>query len=246
MRPIPVRVDDEGPLPHAVDAALRQGARALIVTDRGQNPTGATLSPARAAELRALLDGHPHVLVVDDDHVHGLTELPLHPLAGATRNWMLVRSTAKAYGPDLRLAVFTGDQVTVDRVRGRYRLGPGWVSHLLQHAVTHLWRTGALDIPAVSAAYATRRDALVRALAERGITAHGRSSMNVWVPVPDETCVITQLLQAGWAVAAGARFRLNSPPGIRVTISGITVHEVPALADAIAAAVRPTYGARLG
>ncbi|MET8276521.1 hypothetical protein ABZV54_40820, partial [Streptomyces sp. NPDC005096] len=31
--------------------------------------------------------------------VHGLTELPLHPLAASTRHWMLVRSTAKAYGP---------------------------------------------------------------------------------------------------------------------------------------------------
>lgn len=246
MRAVPVGVDDDGPRPEDVERALRQGARALIVTDRGQNPTGATISAGRARELRTVLAAHPEVLVIDDDHVHGLTELPLHPLAGSTRHWMLVRSTAKAYGPDLRLAVLTGDPVTVDRVRGRLRLGPGWVSHLLQHTVAHLWRTGAVDVPAVSAGYAARRDALVGALADRGVAAHGRSGMNVWVPVPDETGAVTRLLHAGWAVAPGARFRLASPPGIRITVSPVAAAEVPALADAVADAVRPRPTGRYG
>ncbi|MFD9007077.1 aminotransferase class I/II-fold pyridoxal phosphate-dependent enzyme [Streptomyces sp. NPDC059582] len=246
LRPTPVAVDDEGPLPDQVEAALRKGVRALIVTGRGQNPTGACVSAARAGELRAVLQDYPKVLVIDDDHAYGLTELPLHPLAGSTRHWMFVRSTAKAYGPDLRLAVFTGDPVTADRVGGRYRLGPGWVSHLLQYTVAHLWRTQTLDIPAVAASYAARRDGLVQALADRGVAAHGRSSMNVWVPVPDETGAVTQLLQSGWAVAPGARFRLDSVPGIRITVSSLTVQDVPGLADAVTAAVRPRPAARFG
>lgn len=246
MRPVPVGVDDDGPLPGEVERALRQGARALVVTDRGQNPTGAVISAGRAAALRDVLSGYPEVLVVDDDHVHGLVELPLHPLAGSTRHWMLVRSTAKAYGPDLRLAVLTGDPVTVDRVCGRHRLGPGWVSHLLQDAVVHLWRGGAVREDRVAAAYAARRDGLLRELAARGVPAHGRSGMNIWVPVPDETGAVTRLLQSGWAVAPGARFRLASPPGVRVTVSPLDVGELPALADAIADAVRPYRTGRLG
>ncbi len=63
-------------------------------------------------------------LLIEDDHGHGIVDLPLHPLAGVTRHWAFVRSAAKAYGPDLRLAVLTGDAVTVDRVRGRLSLGP--------------------------------------------------------------------------------------------------------------------------
>lgn len=239
LRAVPVGVDDHGPLPDDVARVLGQGARALIVTCRGQNPTGASVSAERAGELCAVLAGHPEVLVIDDDHVCGLTELPLHPLAGSTSHWMLVRSTAKAYGPDLRLAVLTGDPVTLDRVGGRYRLGPGWVSHLLQYTLAHLWRTGAVDTGAVAAAYAERRDGLVRALAEHGVTARGRSGMNVWVPVTDETYAVARLLQSGWAVAPGSRFRLGSPQAVRVTISPLTPHEVPALAAAIAAAVRP-------
>ncbi|UQX00140.1 aminotransferase class I/II-fold pyridoxal phosphate-dependent enzyme [Streptomyces sp. RerS4] len=242
--PIPVAVDDEGPRPEAVAHALAAGARALIVTARAQNPTGAAVSAARAGRLRELLAEHPGVLVVDDDHGHGIVDLPLHPVGGTTHHWALIRSTAKAYGPDLRLAVLTGDAVTLDRVRGRQRLGPGWVSRLLQYAVVELWSSGAVDASAVAGAYGRRRDGLIAALAARGVAAHGRSGMNVWIPVGDETAVVTRLLAAGWGVTAGARFRVESGSGVRITISGLAPAEVEPLADAVAAAVRPVAGGR--
>ncbi|KPC59502.1 aminotransferase class I/II-fold pyridoxal phosphate-dependent enzyme [Streptomyces chattanoogensis] len=236
LRPAPVAVDDEGPLPEQLAQALRDGARAVVITDRAQNPTGAAVSRARATELRALLAGHPGVLLIEDDHGHGIVDVPLHPLSGATDHWALVRSTAKAYGPDLRLAVLTGDTVTVDRVRGRQLLGPGWVSHLLQDTAAHLWRTSAIDPKRVAASYGRRRDALIRALAERGVRARGRSGMNVWVSVPDETGAVARLLHAGWAVAPGARFRMHSPPGVRITVSGLTDDDIAPVADAVATA----------
>ncbi|MGV9407276.1 aminotransferase class I/II-fold pyridoxal phosphate-dependent enzyme [Streptomyces sp. NPDC003667] len=240
LRTVPVGVDDEGPLPADVRRALRAGARAVIVTDRAQNPIGAALSATRARELRSVLADHPATLLIEDDHGHGIVDVPLRPLAGVTRHWAFVRSVAKAWGPDLRLAVFTGDAVTVDRVRGRQRLGPGWVSRLVQRAVVELWRGGAVDPLAVAASYGARREALVEALAARGVPAHGRSGMNVWVPVPDETGVVARLLHAGWAVAPGARFRLGSPPGVRVTVSALTPRDIVPLADAVADAVRPS------
>jgi DNA-binding transcriptional MocR family regulator len=244
LRVLPVAVDDEGPVVAAVRRALAEGVRALVVTSRAQNPTGAAVSAPRAAELRALLAEHPQVLVIDDDHGHGIVDLPLCPLGGVTRHWALVRSTAKAYGPDLRLAVLTGDAVTLDRVRGRQRLGPGWVSRLLQYAVVELLSSGAVDRAAVARSYGERRDGLVAALRERGVAARGRSGMNVWVPVADETAVVTRLLSAGWAATAGARFRVDSGPGVRITVSSLTPEEVPALAAALAAAVRPAPGGR--
>ncbi|MEU3526164.1 aminotransferase class I/II-fold pyridoxal phosphate-dependent enzyme [Streptomyces sp. NPDC038707] len=236
----PVGVDDDGPRPDELRRALESGARALIVTDRAQNPTGASVTAPRARALRAVLREHPGTLLVEDDHGHGIVDLPLHPLAGVTRHWAFVRSAAKAYGPDLRLAVVAGDPVTVDRLRGRQRLGPGWVSLLLQRAVAHLWAHGAVDRAAVARSYGARRDALVDALAERGVTAHGRSGMNVWVPVPDETGALARLLQSGWAVAPGARFRLASPQAVRITVSPLTGADITPLADAVATAVRPS------
>lgn len=239
LRPVPVALDDEGPLPDAVARALRGGARALLVTCRAQNPTGAAVSRARAAELRRLLARYPDTLVVEDDNGHGFVDLAPHPLAGATTHWAFVRSLAKAYGPDLRVAALAGDPVTVDRLLGRQRLGPGWVSRLLQRTVVRLWETEALDARAVAASYGERREGLIAALAERGVRAHGRCGMNVWVPVADETGAVARLAQAGWAVAPGARFRQAAGPGMRLTVSDLALPDIAPLADAVAAATAP-------
>ncbi|MUL42368.1 aminotransferase class I/II-fold pyridoxal phosphate-dependent enzyme [Streptomonospora sp. PA3] len=238
MRPAPVGVDDEGMLPDALRAALRGGARALVVTDRAQNPIGAALSPQRETALRAVLADHPDVLTVDDDHGFGFAGVPFHSLAGATRRWALVRSVAKAYGPDLRLALLAGDAVTAERVRALQQAGPGWVSTVLQEAFAELWRSRAVDPERVSRSYDERRDALVSRLAERGVAARGRSGVNVWVPVADEAAAVTALHARGWAVAPGRRFRVNSAPGIRVTVSAVDAAETDRLAADIASSVR--------
>ncbi|EKX66507.1 aminotransferase class I/II-fold pyridoxal phosphate-dependent enzyme [Streptomyces ipomoeae] len=239
LRVAPVGVDDEGPLPGDVRHALKGGARALVVTDRVQNPTGAALSASRARALRSVIQEYPETLLIEDDHGHRIVDLPLHPLAGVTHHWAFVRSVAKAYGPDLRLAVLTGDAATVDRVRGRQRLGPGWVSRLVQRAVVRLWASGAVDARVVATAYGKKRQGLIDALAERGVEAHGVSGMHVWIRVPDETGAVARLLHAGWAVAPGARFRMNAAQGIRITISSLTEEEVERLADAVASAIGP-------
>ncbi|MFF3291411.1 aminotransferase class I/II-fold pyridoxal phosphate-dependent enzyme [Streptomyces sp. NPDC003023] len=239
LKPLPVALDDDGPLHGEVERALIAGARAVVVTDRAQNPTGAAVSRRRADQLRAVLGRFPGTLLIEDDHGHAIVDQPLHPLAGVTDNWAFVRSVAKAYGPDLRVAVLTGDTVTVDRVQGRFGLGPGWVSRLLQHTVAHLWAADAVDPGAVARSYGERRDALIDALARRGVEARGRSGMNVWVPVQDETGAVTRLLHAGWAVAPGARFRMSSPPGVRLTVSNLTPDDIGPLAEAVASASGP-------
>ena len=235
----PVRVDDDGPLTADVDRALRRGARALVLTTRAQNPTGAAVSSVRAEELRGLLIAHEDVLLVEDDHCAGIAGAPLHTLSGTTRHWAFVRSAAKAYGPDLRLAVLAGDQRTVERVHGRLRLGPGWISHLLQDLAVSLWGDEAAGqlVHNAEVAYSRNRELLRGALADRGVMSHGRSGLNVWIPVADETVSITKLLSAGWAAAPGTRFRIGSPPGMRITISGLAAEDIDALAGAIAEAV---------
>ena len=235
----PVRVDDDGPLAADVARALRRGARAVVVTTRAQNPTGAAVSSARAIELRQLLADHADVLLIEDDHCAGIAGAPLHTLAGTTQHWAFVRSAAKAYGPDLRLALLAGDRRTVERVHGRLRLGPGWVSHLLQDLAVSLWRDNAATrlVHKAEAGYTRNRTLLRAALTDRGVTSHGRSGLNVWIPVPDETVAITRLLSAGWAAAPGTRFRIGTPPGMRITVANLVAGEIDPLADAVADAV---------
>jgi DNA-binding transcriptional MocR family regulator len=234
----PVRVDDDGPLVADMARALGRGVRALVITNRAQNPTGAALSADRAEALCGLVAGGD-LLIVEDDHCAGIAGAPLHTLAGATVHWAFVRSASKAYGPDLRVAVLAGDRRTVERVHGRLRLGAGWVSHLLQDLAVSLWSNEAASrlVGEAEDRYTSNRTRLVAALSERGVAAHGRSGLNVWVPVPDETVAITRLLGAGWAAAPGTRFRIRTPAGIRITIADLTADEIDPLADAIAAAV---------
>jgi len=241
LRVEPVTVDDDGPQPDALGRALRAGVRAVVVTSRAQNPTGAAVTAGRSAALRAVLAAYPSTLVLEDDHAADLAGVPLAPLSGVTRSWAFVRSASKPYGPDLRLALVAGDETTISRVEGRMRLGAGWVSTLLQHLVLGLWSDPAVDrvVRRAGAEYTARRETLISALAGRGVPAAGRTGINVWVPVADETSVVARLLMAGYVVAPGARFRLHSGPGIRITMSGVAGAQVGRLAEAVAAAVAP-------
>ena len=237
---VPVPVDDAGPLPDGLDAALRGGARALIVTPRAQNPTGAALDAARTRALRRILDEHPAVVVVEDDHCEAASGARARTVCGpGTEHWAIVRSVSKTLGPDLRLAVLAGDPETVSRVSGRQRLGSRWVSHVLQQLVVRLWRDRATQEALSEAAsiYRARRGALIAALARHGIAAHGRSGLNVWVPVPEETAVVQRLAAAGYAVKAGEVFRIESPPALRVTVASLPVEDAPGFAQAFADAV---------
>ena len=239
----PVRVDDDGPMVADAARALGRGVRALIITNRAQNPTGAALSADRAGALRELLAGRSDdLLLIEDDHCAGISGAPLHTLAGSTKHWAFVRSASKAYGPDLRVAVLAGDHRTVERVHGRLRLGPGWVSHLLQDLAVGLWSDEAASrlVARAEEQYTNTRRRLCATLAERGVAAHGRSGLNLWIPVPDETVAITRLLSAGWAAAPGTRFRIRTPAGVRITIADLATHEIDPLADAVAEAVLST------
>jgi DNA-binding transcriptional MocR family regulator len=241
LEPVPVALDEEGPLPESLADALAAGAEAFLLTPRAQNPTGATLSAGRAKALRAVLRAHPRALVIEDDHAGGVAGAPVRTLCDARRErWAVVRSVAKALGPDLRLGFLSGDAETLGRVEGRQRMGLRWVSFLLQRTVLALLSDAGARSAVRRAArcYAERREALLGALASRGVRASGRSGMNVWVPVPEEGTVAQRLLAQGFAVTPGERFRIHSPPGIRITTAALRPGEAERVADALASTLR--------
>ncbi|KNB50621.1 aminotransferase class I/II-fold pyridoxal phosphate-dependent enzyme [Streptomyces caatingaensis] len=249
LRTVPVAVDEEGMRPEALCAALREdGVRAVVLSPRAQNPYGGCLSPARRDALAALVRGASDVLVVENDYAWGIAGAPLHSLCAAgPARWAHVRTVTKSLGADLRWAAAACDATTLARHDGRLLLTSGWVSHLLQATVLALLTDpGTRDLVGrAGAVYARRRGALVAALAERGVTAHGRSGMNVWVPVADESAVVNGLRTRGWWVAAGARFRVASGPGVRITTADLTEAEAVRLAGDFAAVLgeaEATYG----
>ncbi len=228
---VPLPVDDHGPTVDGM-AAVVDRVEAVVVTSRSQNPTGGALDATRRDQLAGILRGRD-LLVVEDDHGGESSGVELAPLAGVTRRWAVVQSLSKSWGPDLRVAGMFGDAHTLVHVAGRFRLGPGWVSRLLQATAASLLADPAATatVAAAGVELAHRRDRLRAALAAHGIAARGRSGLNLWVAVPDEATVVAGLLGRGWGVAPGSRFRQAAGPGIRVTAAAVDTAE---LADAFA------------
>ena len=93
--------------------------------------------------------------------------------------------------------------------------------------------------------YRNRREAFCRRLVERGIDVESRSGLNVWVPVEDEAAVVSAMERDGYAIRSGASFRLDAPPGVRVTVARHGEDELVGAADALADAMA-TRPARRG
>ena len=241
LTPQPCALDHEGLQPDAFDRALSPRTTAVIVTPRAQNPTGAAMSARRAADLARVLRRRSQVVLIEVDPVGPVSGAPMTTLTGTPpEHWVSIKSTSMFLGPDLRVAAVAGDETTIARVERRQALGVRWVSHLLQRLTLTLWSDPSSGRRFARAAdvYAQRRQALIDALAAHTITAFGRSGLNVWIPVREETTTVQALAARGWGVAAGERFRLRSAPAIRVTTSALAPDEAQRFAADVAAALR--------
>ena len=67
----------------------------------------------------------------------------------------------------------------------------------------------------------------------------GSSGFNVWIPVQAEVPVVQALAERGWAVTAGERFRLQTPPAIRVTTSTLQPVDAARFADDLKEVIAP-------
>ncbi|HEU0181696.1 MAG TPA: aminotransferase class I/II-fold pyridoxal phosphate-dependent enzyme [Agromyces mariniharenae] len=248
-RAVPVPIDDEGMTVEGLRTALEQGVRAIVCTPRAQNPTGASLTEARAQELRAVLRAHPYVLVIEDDHFSMLSRRPFHSLIGPDhRRWALVRSVSKFLGPDMCLAVTASDPDTAERLAMRLTPGTTWVSHLLQRLVLALVTDPEVvaRIEAAGAHYADRNRAFAERLTALGVPAEAGDGLNLWValPVPARD-VSEQLMRRGWLARPGDAFVLADAPAarrLRLTVHDLGDGDAERLAADIAAAVRAAGG----
>lgn len=239
LEPFAVPIDQAGMEPDALRTAIEGGARAVVLTPRAQNPTGAALTGARVGEINAVLADHPDVFVIEDDHAGPAAGVELVGLDRDRQHWAVVRSVSKTLGPDLRLAFIAGDRDTVERVEARLSIGPGWISHIIQRAVavllddpdTHVLIGRAAD------SYRARRLHLIDRLAEGGIAAEGGSGLHVWIAVPDEQRVVDAARDAGFAIRAGASYRIGAPPAVRVTVAALDDVQLDQVAAAIVGAL---------
>jgi DNA-binding transcriptional MocR family regulator len=170
-----------------------------------------------------MLRRYPDVLVIEDDHAGWVCDVPLHALHTGHPRWVYLRSFSKAFNPDLRLAAVTGDADTINRLEDREFVGKRWVSHILQETAAELLNDRAVTELRRQAAseYARRRETLRRELASRGIESAGWSGYNVWIPVAEESATVQAMFQRGFSVSPGERYRIQSPPAIRITAANL-------------------------
>ena len=211
-----------GRSPEAVARALRSGvqafdhhhARAESVRLRARRAARARAPRAAArASGRARARGRPRRQRRRCAGAHALRA------AASSAGRSCARSRSRS-DPDLRLAFLAGDEAT-----DRARRGTARARHPLGQPPAAANGRGAARRPRGRSAACARPsgptpngDARCSTRSPtRGVAAFGRSGMNVWVPVPDEDSAAAALLEAGFAVSTGARYRIRSAPALRIT-----------------------------
>jgi DNA-binding transcriptional MocR family regulator len=245
-RAVPVPVDEQGMTVDGLRAALDAGVRAVICTPRAQNPTGASLTLERAAELRGVLSEHPYVLIIEDDHFSMLSQRPYTSLIGPDhRRFALVRSVSKFLGPDMCLAIAATDAETAERLAMRLSPGTTWVSHLLQR-LTHaqLTEPGATaTIASAAAHYAERNTAFAARLRAEGFAVAASDGLSLWVALPRPARFVAErLMRRGWLARTGDEFALGdrAEPSrhLRLTIHDLSEADAETFVTDLVAASR--------
>jgi DNA-binding transcriptional MocR family regulator len=238
---VPVDLDDDGPMPAALSAALAQGCRMFVYQPRAQNPTGASLTSRRAEELDQVLIGSD-VLVVENDSIGAVASSELLSLgAHRARRTLHIRSFSKSHGPDLRLAAIAGPPDLIDRLVDRRHLGQGWTSRVLQRLLLELLTRpqSVAEVARARETYARRRAHLVDELKRREVWVGGTDGLNIWIPVVDESATLISLASRGLGVAPGSPFAVGDDiqAHVRVT-SGLLANGYPDVAESLAVASR--------
>ncbi|MDR8410012.1 PLP-dependent aminotransferase family protein [Nonomuraea sp. 3-1Str] len=229
---LPVPVDGQG-----VDvAALRERpARAALVTPAHQYPTGVVLSPCRRAALVEWAQDADAIVLEDDyDAEFRFDRDPVGCLQGlAPDRVVLAGSVSKALAPGLRLGWVVAPPSLAGAVRlarGEFDLGSPVIE---QYALAGFLRTGGYDrhLRRMRREYRSRRDALVRALAEhlpevrvRGIEA----GLHAYLDLPadwDEHQVVEAARELGLAMEAVGPMRFTpGGPAVAAGFSRLPAH----------------------
>ncbi len=244
---VPVELDGAGVRPDSLRRALDERPVAVVLQPRAHNPTGVSMTPARAEQLARLVRrrGAAAPWVVEDDHSGAISTAPDVSLGGHLPARVVhVRSYSKTHGPDLRIGALGGPAAIVDRIVARRMLGPAWTSRMVQTILLDLL-TDSRSMDAVAEArrqYFGRQRDLVARLADHGVDVAPPDGINLWLPVVDERAALLHLAASGIRVAAGSPFLAVDTPDadqhVRVTTGLVDPSRTDEVAAELARAAR--------
>jgi len=233
ITPTPVPMMAEGMDIKTLTDKINHKTKAIVLTPRAQNPTGASYSQKRAQEIHDELKKYPDLLVIEDEHLGPLSSLPYHSTIDKTRkNWAIFCSIAKYLGPDYRIAAMLASPTTINRMKSRRAAGSHWVSHMIQKLVYAVWTDSQTIETIITAkkAYQNRRIHMMDALRKQGIHAESDDGMFIWLPTEHAELISAHLYRTGWNVRTGRDFCIKAKNGLRITTALIATNEAEQLA----------------
>lgn len=244
----PLAMDHEGVLPHALEAACRgEGPlpRALYVIPAIDNPTTATLPPARRAELIAVARRHG-LAIIEDDPYSALMVDPPAPLAAlaADITWHIA-TVSKCATPALRVAyVAAPGPAQALRLAATLRACTLMAPPLMAALASRWIADGTLEgVAAAIGRENTARQALAARLLAPVVAAGGHIAANprghhIWLTLPPDMQAGSFAVQAdrsGIAIVAADAFACPGEAGrdraVRLSLG--VAPDLSALEDAL-------------
>lgn len=225
-RPLPVAGDDDGPLPSALDRAIRQSQPRLVyLVGPIHAPTGTATSEARLRAIAEVLDRHEALVVADETlaALHRDRRAPsLATLCSAARV-LTVESLSKSVWGGLRIGWIRAPRALCEpivRHRARVDLGTSVAAQLV-----------ALQVEARLDALLRERNRALRAKAAH-LRRRLRARLPTWsvalpagglclwarLPVDDAAPYVEAAARHGVAVMAGAVARADRGPDPHIRI----------------------------
>jgi len=142
---VPVRLDAEGMVPGALDAACRRhGGQVVCLTPEAQNPTAARMSARRRAEIVAVARRHDLQILEDDCYSSPAVDLPALRELAVERTWY-VTSLSKTISAGLRFGMVVCPEGMGEAGRLAAQHSYFGLSRPVTEIATHLIRSGEAE-----------------------------------------------------------------------------------------------------
>ncbi|NRQ33590.1 PLP-dependent aminotransferase family protein [Nonomuraea sp. NN258] len=244
LRAHAVPMDRDGVRPDLLaEAFAMTGARVFCCQPTLHNPTGATLTLERRAQVIEVARA-AGAFVVEDDFARYLTEQPPPSLVSMDGHGTVVhvQSLTKVLSPSLRVAAIIARGPAAHRLRASQLVESFFVARPLQETALEFVTSAAWrrHLTAVHAEIATRRDTLAAALAAHLPAAElhllPRGGMHLWVRLPadtDENALVEAAQRNGALVSPGRIFYPSEPPGPRLRVTHMAAANLAELVEGV-------------
>lgn len=220
-----VAMDGDGLLPDALEeACARHAPKALYTVPTIQNPTTATMPPARRAAVAAVLRRHG-LPVVEDDAYGALPPVPMTPLGALVPDlaWYLA-TLSKSLMPGLRIAYLVApDEPRAARARAALRATAQMAPPLSAAIATRWIRDGTAHaiLDTVRAESTARQDLARRLLPPGSFDAHPQGH-HLWLRLPapwTAAAFAGEVRRSGLAVVPDSAFAIGPADGNALRLS---------------------------